>query len=219
MFDADLSRIIQQIVLVVPGFLIGITVHEYAHGYVAFRLGDPTAKYAGRLTFNPISHIDPIGALVLILTQMIGWAKPVPVDPRFFRNPRTDMMMVSLAGPAANIIAAVSVAVILHALVFVLGGKSLGEAGFFFLWPLIYILRFTVMVNVMLAIFNLVPIPPLDGSKILAGMLPGDMAYQFEKLEPYGFIVLVLLLFSGAISFLIYPPIKFVTGVLLSGLG
>lgn len=219
MFDASIAKTIQTIALVVPGFLLAITVHEYTHGYVALRLGDPTAKLAGRLTFNPLSHIDPIGAIVLVLTQLIGWAKPVPVDPRYFRNPRTDMMWVSLGGPAANMVTAVVLAILLHAILFVFEGLAVGRAGFFFLLPVVQILRLAVYINVALAIFNLVPVPPLDGSKILAGLLPPEMAYQMERLEPYGFIVLILLLFSGVMDYIIFPPIRLLAGLLLFGLG
>jgi len=219
MFDASIAETIQRIALVVPGFLLAITVHEFTHGYVALRLGDPTAKAAGRLTFNPLSHLDPIGTIFLVLTQIIGWAKPVPVDPRFFRNPRTDMMWVSLGGPAANITTAVAVAVVLHAILFVVRGLVVGQAAFFFLWPIVQILQYAVLINVALAIFNLVPIPPLDGSKILAGLLPDEMAYQMERLEPYGFIILVLLLFTRILDYVIIPPIRFVAGLLLYGLG
>lgn len=219
MFDDSIAKTIQTIALVVPGFLLAITVHEYSHGYVALRFGDPTAKAAGRLTFNPISHLDPVGTIVLVLTQMIGWAKPVPVDPRYFRNPRSDMMWVSLGGPAANMVTAVVLAMVLHAFFFVFGGLGMGPAAFYFLMPVVQILRFAVYVNVALAIFNLVPVAPLDGSKILAGLLPRDLAYQMERLEPYGFIVLILLLFSGVINYVIFPPINLLAGLLLGGLG
>ena len=121
MFDFDFAGMIQRIALIAPGFLLAITVHEYTHGYVAYRLGDPTAKLAGRLTFNPISHLDPFGTLVLVLTQMIGWAKPVPVDPRYLHNPRKDMLWISLGGPAANLVTAGVLAVILHVIAALLG--------------------------------------------------------------------------------------------------
>ena len=105
MDTSSIQQIVTQLVLIAPGFLLAITVHEYTHGYVALRLGDPTAKLAGRLTFNPISHLDPVGTLALVLTRMIGWAKPVPVDPRYLKNPRQDMLWISLGGPAANMVA------------------------------------------------------------------------------------------------------------------
>jgi Zn-dependent protease len=218
MFDFDIARMIQNLALIAPGFLLAITVHEYTHGYVAFRLGDPTAKLAGRLTFNPISHLDLFGTLVLVLTQMIGWAKPVPVDPRYLRNPRKDMLWISLGGPAANLVTAVGLAVLLHIVLFLFGGRAVGQGTSFILAPLVYILLFGVKINVILAVFNLIPVAPLDGAKILGGMLPRRQAYELEKLEPYGFIILMLLVFTGAVSYVIIPPVRFIETLLLSGL-
>jgi Zn-dependent protease len=218
MFDFDIARMIQNLALIAPGFLLAITVHEYTHGYVAYRLGDPTAKLAGRLTFNPISHLDPFGTLVLVLTQMIGWAKPVPVDPRYLHNPRKDMLWISLGGPAANLVTAVVLAVLLHIVLFLFGGRAVGQSTSFILAPLVYILLFGVKINVILAIFNLIPIAPLDGAKILGGMLPRRQAYELEKLEPYGFIILMLLVFTGAVSYVIIPPVRFIETLLLYGL-
>lgn len=214
----DISRIVTQLVLIAPGFLLAITVHEYTHGYVALRLGDPTAKYAGRLTFNPISHLDPIGTLALVLTQMIGWAKPVPVDPRYLQNPRRDMLWISLGGPAANLVAATALAVVLHLLVIGFGGMPAGQVTSFFLSPLFMIILFGVRINIVLAVFNLIPIPPLDGSSILAGLLPRDLAMQYEKIEPYGFIILLALLLTGVVGYIILPPIRIIESILLAGL-
>lgn len=210
--------VLQKLALIAPGFLLAITVHEFTHGYVAYKLGDPTAKMAGRLTFNPISHLDLFGTIVLVLTQMIGWAKPVPVDPRYLRNPRSDMLWISLGGPAANLVTAVALSILLHLLVGVMGGARGGDASIFFLRPLYLILAFGVQINVVLAIFNLIPVPPLDGSGILAGLLPRAQAYEFEKLQPYGFIILMILIFTGVINYVIMPPINFITGLLLFGL-
>ncbi|MEW6137003.1 MAG: site-2 protease family protein [Thermodesulfobacteriota bacterium] len=218
MESTDLSRILTQLILIVPGFLLAITVHEYMHGYVALRLGDPTAKNAGRLTFNPISHLDPIGTLALVLTQMIGWAKPVPVDPRYLTNPRRDMLWISLGGPAANLVAATVLALVLHVIVAVFEGRPAGQVTSFFVSPLFLIVRFAVRINVVLAVFNLIPIPPLDGSSILAGLLPRDLAMQYEKLEPYGFIILLALLLTGIVGYVILPPIMVIESILLAGL-
>lgn len=218
MFNFDIARIIQNIALIAPGFLLAITVHEFTHGYVAYRLGDPTAKLAGRLTFNPISHLDPIGTLVLVLTQMIGWAKPVPVDPRYLRNPRKDMLWISLGGPAANLITAAVLALALHFIAALVGWGMIGRGSNFILSPLVYIILFGVKINVILAIFNLIPVAPLDGAKILQGMLPRRQAYELEKLEPYGFIILILLIFSGAVNYVIIPPVRFIESLLLTGL-
>jgi Zn-dependent protease len=208
----DVSAYIRDIILSVPGFLLAITVHEFTHGYVAYRLGDPTAKLAGRLTLNPISHLDPFGTLALVLTRMIGWAKPVPVDPRYFRNPRRDMLWVSLGGPGANLITAVLLALLFHLIIFLFG-----QPRGFFLGPIMMMIYYALTINVGLGIFNLIPVPPLDGSKILAGLLPREQAYKFEQLEPYGFIILIVLIFSRAVDYFIVPPIVFIVRLLLFG--
>lgn len=218
MGNLDIYRIVQEIVLIAPGFLLAITVHEFTHGYIAYKFGDPTAKLAGRLTFNPISHLDPIGTIILVLTRMIGWAKPVPVDPRYFKNPRTDMLWVSLGGPAANLVSAAILAILIHVLIFITGGQLSGQISTLILVPLYMILLFAVKINVVLAVFNLIPVPPLDGSKILSGLLPRRQAYEFEKLEPYGFIILIVLIFTNAINYIIWPPIRIIEGLLLGGL-
>ncbi len=215
--DFDLSNFVVRLVLLIPGFLLAVTVHEFMHGYIAFRLGDPTAKMSGRLTFNPISHIDPFGALALVLTQMIGWAKPVPVDPRYLANPRRDMVWISLGGPAANLLTAAILAVILHFVVFYMG-HPFSQFSQLVVKPITWMLVFALQINVGLAIFNLLPVPPLDGSKILAGLLPAKQAYEFEKLEPYGFIILLLLIISGAVNYVIVPPIRFLVKMLMPGL-
>lgn len=216
--DIDLARIVQELIIIAPGFLLAITVHEYCHGYVAYRLGDPTAKLAGRLTFNPLSHLDPVGTLALVLMK-IGWAKPVPVDPRNLANPKTDMLWISLGGPAANLVTAVVLAVLIHVLVFMFEGRPVGQLGVFILRPLFPILFGAVQMNVLLAVFNLIPVPPLDGFSILQGLLPMRQAYLLEQLHPYGFIILLALLVTGAIGYLIIPPIRFIQGILLAGLG
>lgn len=202
-----ISSYIQEIALLAVPVLFSITFHEVSHGYAAFRLGDPTARNAGRLTLNPISHIDPVGLLVLVVTRMIGWAKPVPVDPRYFKNPRQDMMWVSLAGPASNLLLAVVFAVI--------SGMVPPIAQSSFLYPLAIMLQFMIVINVGLAVFNLIPIPPLDGSHILQGLLPYEMARSYSKIEPYGFIILLVLVFTRTVNVVIFPVIDFITGLLM----
>lgn len=213
----DIARIIQELTIIAPGFLLAITVHEFTHGYVAYRLGDPTAKLSGRLTFNPLSHLDLFGTLALVLMR-IGWAKPVPVDPRNLRNPKTDMLWISLGGPAANLVAATALAIIIHVLVFVFEGRPVGQLGSFILRPMFPILLAGVQMNILLAVFNLIPVPPLDGFGILTGLLPSRQAYRLEQLQPYGFIILILLLISGAVSYVIVPPMSFIQRILLVGL-
>jgi Zn-dependent protease len=208
---------IQKIALLAPGFLLAITVHEFTHGYVAYKLGDPTAKLAGRLTFNPISHLDPFGTVVLLLTQFIGWAKPVPVDPRYLRNPKNDMIWISLGGPAANLLTAMALSMARHLLVLFTDRQTAGVSGFF-LGPLMEILFSGIQINVILAIFNLIPVPPLDGAKILEGLLPRKQAYQFSQLEPYGPIILIVLIISNVTNYLVVPPFLYVMRLLVPGL-
>jgi Zn-dependent protease len=215
MDNINIYQILQKLALLAPGFLLAITVHEFTHGYIAYRFGDPTAKMSGRLTFNPISHLDPIGTLALIMTQMIGWAKPVPINPRYLANPRTDMLWISLGGPAANLLTATVLAIGLHLIDSIAGHSMMRGASDYIMRPLVLIIYFGIQINIVLAIFNLIPVPPLDGFGVLAGILPRRYAYQLERLEPYGFIILLILLLSGVISFVIEPPIRFIQGLLL----
>ena len=185
------------LLIVLPVLLFAVTVHEYAHGWVAERRGDPTARLSGRLTLNPIAHIDPIGTvifpLLLYITQVhvmkietpliFGWAKPVPVNFRNLRNPKQDMVAVGLAGPVANIILAIFCTLFLR--------MGIIEP-YTFIGKLFV---FGIFINLLLAIFNLVPIPPLDGSRILTGLLPPRWAYNYSKLERFGFIILLFALF------------------------
>ena len=182
----DFTDIIRQIVLLAFPVLTAVTFHELAHGYVADRLGDPTARLAGRLTINPLKHLDPVGTLVFIVTRMIGWAKPVPVNPYNLRNPKKDMIWVSLAGPAANLIIAFIAAVVFR-LLLNLPVSPFSDLGQKILAPLILIARITVTINIGLGVFNLIPVPPLDGSKILMGLLPHRQAAAYSRIEPYGF--------------------------------
>jgi len=172
--------------VMLPAVVLGLTLHELAHGWTADLLGDHTARYQGRLTVNPLAHIDVIGLLLLFIAGF-GWAKPVPVNPYNFRGDfRRGMMLVSLAGPAANLILAL------------LGAVGLGMGGWKFPYGQDILLAF-IRINVVLAVFNLIPVPPLDGSKILAGLLPDSQRWIYN-MEQYGIIILLLLLFSGIIG-------------------
>jgi Zn-dependent protease len=199
-FPEDLSTWLQELVLMIPAILFAVTFHEVAHGWIAERLGDPTARLAGRLTLNPVPHIDPVGALMFILAKF-GWAKPVPVNPYNLRHPVRDMVWVAAAGPAANLLLAAASLLVVQLLNPVLRGAELQ----FLAQPILGILLWTYLLNLHLAAFNLIPIPPLDGSQILKGVLPRNARFQYERLEPYGFILLILFLISGAAPNVLRP--------------
>ncbi len=211
--EADILGILRQIILMALPILAAVTFHELAHGYVAYRLGDPTAKLAGRLTINPIKHLDPVGTLVFLFTRMIGWAKPVPVNPYNFRNPRKDMMWVSIAGPATNMVLAV-VSAILYKVIVILPVTSPMIVGKV-LVPVAMMLRLSVMLNIGLAVFNTIPVPPLDGSKILMGLLPPEKAMAYSRIEPYGFFILIALILFRVTDYLIFPVIVFLHNLLI----
>jgi len=182
-----------EFLLLAPPILLAITIHEYSHGLVADRLGDPTARMAGRLTLNPLAHLDPIGTLMFFLIHM-GWAKPVPVDARYLQNPKKDMIWISLAGPGSNMLMALAVGIIIRSLNINLYGISTESISGMFKFMLLYLL----IINLVLAGFNLIPLPPLDGSKILMGLLPLEVAYRFSQLERYGpFILIGLILLDS----------------------
>ena len=168
-----------------PAILFALTFHEYAHAWAAWKLGDPTARSMGRLSLNPLVHLDPAGTIMLIITVMsgfgIGWAKPVPVDPRYLRNPRKDMLWIALAGPVSNIILAfILVGVFTH---FPSDGALTDT--------LRQMIRYGIVINLALAFFNMLPIPPLDGSRVLKGLLPPAQAQRYGQLEMYGPILLI----------------------------
>lgn len=189
--------------------LFAITVHEVAHGLVASFFGDQTARLAGRLTLNPIKSVDLVGtilipALMLLFSNFIfGWAKPVPVDARNMRNPRVDMAIVAAAGPISNILMALFWAAIAK-----LGFVLLPNETWFSI-PLIYMGQAGIMINIVLAVLNLIPIPPLDGARALYSLLPGRAAWYLYRIEPYGFFILVLLMVTGLLTYIIGPPILF----------
>jgi Zn-dependent protease len=182
----------------IPVLLFCITIHEYAHGRVAYELGDPTAKMAGRLTLNPFHHLDPLGAIMLFLFNF-GWARPVPVDPRYFKNIRRDTMLMAAAGPGANFFAALVAGLLIR----------------YFLFPSqLYqlVLLYLLFMNIGLALFNLIPIPPLDGSHIMENLLPYEMSVKYQRIGRYGLMVLFLAIlldsFAGTqilTAILIYP--------------
>lgn len=186
MFNLNYPEIIRDYLYPLPWIIFGLVFHEFCHAWVSHRLGDPLPEQQGRLTLNPLKHIDPIGLLAIILLRF-GWAKPVQINPRNYQNPLRDTVWVSLAGPAGNFILAIIFTIIIRIMFnFNIEQKLLS----YFLLGLFYMLA--------LGFFNLIPIPPLDGSKILRYFLKGSVGYQYDRLEPYGiFILLILLFFTG----------------------
>lgn len=198
---------LEQIILAVPAILLAISFHELGHGYVAYKLGDPTPKYQGRLTLNPLAHLDPLGTLMLVLFR-VGWAKPVMINTQYFKNKRQGTLLVSLAGPMANV---------LLGWIFynVLKITSLHFPYTKFSASLAMFLLVNVQVNLGLASFNLIPLPPLDGSHILASILPPRAAYNFAKLARYGPIILIVLLISGGARFIMNPIYNVLSSILI----
>jgi len=200
--------IVQRIAILALPVLFAITVHEVAHGWVAKQLGDPTAMMMGRLTLNPLKHIDPIGTVVVpILLAMMGgflfgWAKPVPVTWENLKKPKRDMALVAVAGPVANLLMALIWALIMKV------GYSIGGTLDWLAVPLIAMGQAGILINILLMILNLLPLPPLDGGRIVASFLPGPMAWKFNQIEPYGFFILLGLLAMGLLWKLLTPPVE-----------
>jgi Zn-dependent protease len=214
------TNIIQQIIIWALPILFAITVHEVAHGWMASKLGDKTALMLGRLTLNPLKHIDTVGTIIIPLALLImsrmfgggiifGWAKPVPVNPRNLHNPRRDMALVALAGPISNLLMAIiwtavmklGVVLMTHGIKFAIPIALMGKAG--------------LIVNLILMILNLIPIPPLDGSRIIAALLPPRLAYKYERIAPYGFFILIILLITGILHLFLWLPIVILQKLIL----
>ncbi|HKL74912.1 MAG TPA: site-2 protease family protein [Halanaerobiales bacterium] len=208
-------QLIQQLIFLIPILLISLSFHEFLHGYASYKLGDPTPKINGRLTLNPLAHLDPIGSLVLLITRRFGWAKPVPINPNYYKNPRKGMMIVGIAGPGANFMLALLFSATIK-LILNFSQYSLRGFGGNFVNLLLQFLVMAIMINLSLAFFNLIPIPPLDGSKILRGFLPAKFDQYFNKLEgPAGMVVLIILLYTGIIWNIIGPIINFLLQILV----
>ena len=202
-----MQQILYTIAIWAVPVLFAITLHEAAHGWVASKLGDPTARQLGRITMNPIKHIDPVGTvavplfLVMLSGFIIGWAKPVPVDPRHFKQPLLDMALVALAGPVSNFVMACGWALLITASKGMLADSTMalhlmrvGQAG--------------MTINIILMVLNLVPVPPLDGGRVVAGVLPKDMALAYMRIEPFGMWIILALLISGVLGKILWPVVQ-----------
>lgn len=185
-----------QLVVLAPAILIAVTFHEFAHGAVAHALGDPTAKERGRLTLNPLKHLDPLGTLLFVFVRF-GWGKPVPVDGTRFAHPRRDMALVSLAGPVTNFVLAAFLGLFLKF-------RLVDDIGAALVW-------LTVQINIILGVFNLIPVPPLDGSRLMSAVLPVRLLKRYEAVEGYGIAIMfaMIFFFPGSLSRLISPFIEF----------
>lgn len=206
---------IQKVAIWALPVIFAITLHEVAHGWVASKFGDQTARLQGRLTLNPIKHIDLVGTVIVPLLMLLvsnfifGWAKPVPVDPRNLKNPRRDMAYVAAAGPVSNLAMALFWAALAKI------GTLLALSGHAWLGvPLTYMGGAGIMINVVLGVLNFIPIPPLDGSKVVMSLLSPAAARQYSMIEPFGFFILVALLVSGILSYILGPPVFFIINLI-----
>ena len=190
MTQSFLMQKLLSLLVSVPGLLLCLSLHEAAHGYTAYRLGDPTAKNAGRLTLDPVKHLDPVGTICLLFFH-VGWAKPVPVNTRYFKNPRRDTALVSLAGPVSNFLLA---AVLLFVRQFLIFSSVMP------VYVLGLMVHYAAIMSIGLGVFNLIPVPPLDGSKILFSFLPWQQAAKYAKYEQYIQFGLLVLLFVGVLD-------------------
>lgn len=193
----------------IAGLIFGITIHEFAHALVAYRLGDPTAKLAGRLNLNPASHLDPIGTIALLVVGM-GWGKPTPFDPFNLRNIKRDSALISVAGAISNFIFA-AVMSLPYLIAYYTGTLNQSIVGIY------QIVAIAIWINLILGVFNLIPVHPLDGFKVLAGLLPRDWYYDFIQTERYGIFILILLLFTGIIGRILFPIVSVLFNFIMPG--
>lgn len=212
----DFTDIIRQVAISALPVLIAITFHELSHGYVAYRLGDATAKMMGRLTINPLAHIDLFGTIIMPVLLLVftngqfvfGYAKPVPINPMNFKNPRKGMALSAAAGPITNILLAIASLLILKFAVSPLLGIMPEGVAVKILGPIAMMLRASIIMNAVLAAFNLIPIPPLDGGRVVAGLLPYKHAISFDKIEPFGMIIVIVLIATGLAKYFVIPLVN-----------
>lgn len=218
----EFENIFRQVLISALPIIFAVVLHEVSHGFVAYRLGDPTAKMMGRLTLNPIPHIDIFGTILMpillyIFTNgqfVLGYAKPVPINPSNFRNPKKDMAISAAAGPFANLLLAVLSFIILKYVLMPASGLGSSELMANIFTPLVLIFTASVTINVILATFNMLPIPPLDGGRVLMGFLPYRQAVTLSKVEPYGFFIVIMLVATGVSSYIIVPVARFLLSII-----
>lgn len=206
LFSGNIQYFLVSLMLSLPIVLLSLSLHETAHGYVASKLGDPTASSLGRLTLNPLKHIDPIGFICMVLFGF-GWAKPVPINTRYFKKPKRDMALTGAAGPLSNLLLAFVFALLMRAELSIAAHAELTQFTYQIFFWLEYFLYLGIRLNVSLAVFNLIPIPPLDGSRIFLTLLPSRLYFGIMKYEKYIYLVLMAALFFGLLD----TPINYVT--------
>ncbi len=212
----DLSNILRQLILSALPILVAITFHEVSHGFVANRLGDPTAKLMGRLTLNPIVHIDLVGTIIMPVMLLIftngqfvfGYAKPVPINPTNFGDPKRDMAISAAAGPITNVCLAILSLLILKFFIIPIATIIPRSVVNILMTPLTLMFTSSIIINLVLAAFNLIPIPPLDGGRVLVGFLPHKQAISYSKIEPYGFIIVIILIATGIAGIFVTPLVN-----------
>ena len=209
-------EIIQQIAIWALPVIAAVVFHEVAHGWVAYRLGDPTAARLGRLTLNPLAHIDIFGTILVPLMLIVahspfvfGYAKPVPVNYANLRNPKRDMIWVAAAGPVTNLLLALGFTILWKSLAALTGGEAFPSTYAAFLAAIALMAQSGILINITLAVFNAFPLPPLDGGRVLVGLLPESLSRKVARIEPFGFIILIVLLMTGALDRIIDPPTEF----------
>ena len=213
LLNGDIQTFVVSLLLCLPIVMLALSVHETAHGYVAYKLGDPTARNFGRLTLNPAKHMDPIGTVCMVLFGF-GWAKPVPINTRYFKKPKRDMALSAAAGPISNLLLAFAFAVILRFVwtfgpSFISSGSDFTYQIYYWLFQFLYL---GIRLNVTLAVFNLSPVPPFDGSRIFLVLLPTETYFKVMRYEKYLYILLMVALFLGFLD----TPISFVTNLFMS---
>ncbi|MCC6346428.1 MAG: site-2 protease family protein [Nitrospirales bacterium] len=219
---ASAASIVRQVIISAIPILIAIVVHEVAHGYVAYKLGDPTAKMLGRLTLNPLAHIDLFGTILMPIMLFVftngqfvfGYAKPVPINPHNFRNPKRDMALSAAGGPGSNILLALLSVILLKYVIVPSSVLVPEEMTAKVLKPVVMMLSAGVSVNVILAAFNLIPIPPLDGGRVLMGFLPFRQSQALGRVEPFGMIVVLVLVATGLAGYVVHPLVKLFLGLI-----
>jgi len=189
------------LIITMPALIISLTGHEFMHGYVAYKLGDPTPKNSGRLSLNPLRHLDILGSISLLLAGF-GWAKPVPVNPYYLKKPKRDMSLIALAGPFANFFMAY-ISILLYGILYAIGSIP---------WIIMLMVEYLAIININLGIFNLIPVPPLDGSKVLFSILPDREYFKYMQFERYGMFILIILLFTDILT----KPLNFLTNLVYS---